>query len=50
MKKNFIKYLLIFFLILTFKAHAIEDIKEFTDSLGDVQKQFQEKEVQFLFI
>ena len=42
MKNNFIKYLLIFFLILTFKAHSIEDVKEFTDSLGDVQKQFQE--------
>ena len=38
MKNNFIKYLLIFFLILTFKAHAIEDVNEFTESLGDVQK------------
>ena len=42
MKNNFIKYLLIFFLILTFKAHSIEDVNEFTDSLGDIQKQFQE--------
>ena len=42
MKKNFIKYLLIFFLILTFNAHSAEDLNEFTDSLGDVQKQFQE--------
>ena len=42
MKKNFIKYLLIFFLILTFKAHSIEDLNEFTEPLGDLQKQFQE--------
>ena len=29
MKDNFIKYLLIFFIILTFKAHSIEDVNEF---------------------
>ena len=34
MKNNFIKYLLIFFLTLTFKAHSIEDVNEFTTGSG----------------
>ena len=42
MKINFIKYILIFFLIFTLKAQSIEDVKDFTNSIGDVQKKFEE--------
>ena len=42
MKINFIKYILIFFLIFTLKAQSIEDVKDFTNSIADVQKKFEE--------